>query len=737
MKSKLHILLLLTLMGLFTACGSDKADVHPLQQAETLIAHYPDSVKAYERLLRRAVAQGEAQHDWRTASRALLLLAAQVQWTNEVEALALAYQALELHDRGAKDAKGRLQIQLAIANYLQQTDDIARARTLYNQCMHTAERLGLNDSRNLALGHLAQLSLVDNRPQEALALAQQMRLSGSTDSQMEPLFILANYYMQCNLLDQARQVYEQFDTCQNAKTRYVALRHLTEIAMLQADFPKASSTMDSAFSCAEVVFFQAMKQKDDYFRTTLAQEREAEHLKAQRQQTLWLLLFVLVVGVFLAVITFIVSRHRRAIQQQRLAAEQHEREVAEQRLEQQDTMIHILQNFIIEKSEVIQRLRAEGDEKKQLSADDWQDMEQTLDSITDGWVGRLRAQHPDFREEDIQLCMLTRMKLTNQTIADLYFITPSAVKHRKLKLKKEGFGEANPDVKLHDVLARLPLLLLCLLMPHGLRAQQMQTLWQPTPLLEQSQGVHVTNAEWDSRHTRVAFRVAHADAATFTLRPTICLSDEDGTLHPCVEARGLRLGVPTAVPADSALTFTLVFDALPPLTRLFDIIEDTVPQARRWMGIHSALRAARFPVMRGRPSAADTIRASARPIIRRFGLQALLDSADPDSVYRQLQPQLPVYRDYVAWKWRLTPAEVYELMSRPATVAQPAAGGAAKPSQFRPLSRPASDTSTPPAAAAPSKPRKTSFFSRLFGRKQKAKPMSRFEQKMLQEQRKY
>ena len=63
-----------------------------------------------------------------------------MQWTNEVEALALAYQALELHDRGTKDAKGRLQIQLAIANYLQQTDDIARARTLYNQCMHTAER---------------------------------------------------------------------------------------------------------------------------------------------------------------------------------------------------------------------------------------------------------------------------------------------------------------------------------------------------------------------------------------------------------------------------------------------------------------------------------------------------------------------------------------------------------------------------------------------------------------------
>ena len=130
MKSKLHILLLSALFGLCTACKQGQPEVCPLEQAEALIAQYPDSVKAYERLLRVAVKQAEAQHDWRTASRALLLLAAQAQWTNEVEALALAYQALEIHDRGPKDEKGRLQIQLAIADYLQQTDDFARARTL-------------------------------------------------------------------------------------------------------------------------------------------------------------------------------------------------------------------------------------------------------------------------------------------------------------------------------------------------------------------------------------------------------------------------------------------------------------------------------------------------------------------------------------------------------------------------------------------------------------------------------
>ena len=123
-----------------------------------------------------------------------------------------------------------------------------------------------------------------------------------------------------------------------------------------------------------------------------------------------------------------------------------------ERLEQQGEKIQLLQHFILEKNELLQRLREEGDHKKQLSQREWLDVEQLLDNITGGFVTRLRAQHPDFQEEDIQLCMLTRMKLSNQVIASIYLITVSAVKHRKLKLKKAGFGENNPDRPLDEVL---------------------------------------------------------------------------------------------------------------------------------------------------------------------------------------------------------------------------------------------------------------------------------------------
>jgi hypothetical protein len=187
----------------------------------------------------------------------------------------------------------------------------------------------------------------------------------------------------------------------------------------------------------------------------------------------WALLGITVVGALTILFIVSVSRQRRATQRQRLLAEQRERELAEQRLRheakerereareaeerllQQGLKIQLLQRFILDKNEVLQRLRKEGDHKRQLSAKEWADVEQMLDSITDGFVSRLRAAHPEFREEDIQLCMLTRMKLSNQVISSIYLITVSAVKHRKLKLKKDGFGETDPECPLDDVLDRI------------------------------------------------------------------------------------------------------------------------------------------------------------------------------------------------------------------------------------------------------------------------------------------
>ena len=49
----------------------------------------------------------------------------------------------------------------------------------------------------------------------------------------------------------------------------------------------------------------------------------------------------------------------------------------------------------------------------------------------------------------------TRLRLTNRAIGNIYGVSISAVQHRKLKLKKETFGEDNPDIPIEQVLDML------------------------------------------------------------------------------------------------------------------------------------------------------------------------------------------------------------------------------------------------------------------------------------------
>ena len=439
-----------------------------LFSAERLHAASPDSVKAYEDLLRKALRQAETTGDRQTFVKAALKLSAQLQWTNEAEAMFLAEHALEAASESSDvDEALKPQIYLAIGALNEQKGDTSKARKIYQQCMKQPAY------RNTALCRLANLSLNAGDGASALRLAHQMTLEAADSTDIEPLFVLANCYLQCDSLEQARRIYERLVLHANSKTRYAAARHLAEIAIQQRRMDDLSVCLDSAFGCAETVFFEALQQKDTYFRATLEQERRNERSAYRQRLAVWVLAGVVLVVLLAVALLVVVARHRRIISQQRLAtaesmrlmaeerlrheAAEREREAreAEERITQQQQKVNLLQRFILDKNEVLQRLREGGDHKKQLSAREWHEVEQMLDSITDGFVARLRKLHPEFREEDVQLCMLTRMNLSNQVIASIYIITVSAVKHRKLKLKKDGFGVLDPERPLDDVVAKI------------------------------------------------------------------------------------------------------------------------------------------------------------------------------------------------------------------------------------------------------------------------------------------
>ena len=134
-------------------------------------------------------------------------------------------------------------------------------------------------------------------------------------------------------------------------------------------------------------------------------------------------------------------------------AHQREAEQLAERLRQKDAMIAMLRGHIMDKSEILDMLEPKAGKRTIINARNWREIEMTLDTSDGNFVSRLRTQYPQFTEEDIRLCMLTRLRLSNTALSAIYLISVSAVQHRKQKLKKEGFGVTEPTVTLDQVIA--------------------------------------------------------------------------------------------------------------------------------------------------------------------------------------------------------------------------------------------------------------------------------------------
>ena len=173
-----------------------------------------------------------------------------------------------------------------------------------------------------------------------------------------------------------------------------------------------------------------------------------------QRQLMTTVIIILVLAVFVLLLAFWNWRnhvHRRHEAEQ--AVHQREAEQMAERLRQKDSMIAMLRGHIMDKNEILDMLEPAAGKRTIINARNWREIEMTLDTADGNFVSRLRAEHPQFSEEDIRLCMLARLQLSNSALSAIYVISVSAVQHRKQKLKKEGFGVSDPNVTFDQIIA--------------------------------------------------------------------------------------------------------------------------------------------------------------------------------------------------------------------------------------------------------------------------------------------
>ena len=453
-----HILMIGVLM---VACsqqqqGTDsQTAARCLEEAQAAFAN--DSIRQGETLLRKSIQLAEASEDWHTYYIAHQRLAEALSQSNPEEALRLMKKALAIYEQHPDDERNYVMLLDYAGTYAAQMaytteGSYDEALDFIRRAYDIAEKQQMTDLMCQTLTSLANIAWARDDYRQALDYAHRANSSATTELRPGTLQVLARSYLSLNMLDSAETIYRQIDPGSDVHLAYIVQSSLANIALRRMGATQVEDSVEEAFEQIEGFYYKALEQKDQYYQETLRQEMENQQLEYRSQMYGRTLLIVIIAAVVILLAVVLALRYRIRMQEQEKCRLQEEAEHQKTLLHQANEVVTFLQGFILERTEVLKKLNQSGDSLIYLSPHEWSEIERTLNAIDGNRFAKIREQYPTMQEDDIRLCILTRLGLSNRTIGNIYCITVSAVQHRKLKLKKDVFGETNPDITLEQIL---------------------------------------------------------------------------------------------------------------------------------------------------------------------------------------------------------------------------------------------------------------------------------------------
>jgi len=426
-----------------------------LEEAETALAN--DSIRLGETLLRKAIHLAETSEDWHTYYISYQRLAEALSQSNPEEALRLMKKALTIYEQHPDDERNKVILLDYAGTYSAQVayateGAFDEALDFIRRAYDIAKKGQMTDLMCQTLTSLANIAWAKEDYHQALDYAHQAESVATAELRPGTLQVLARSYLSLNMLDSAETVYRQIEPGEDVHLVYIVQSNLTKIALRRMGATQIEDDVDEAFEQVEDFYYKALGQKDQYYQETLRQEMENQQLEYRSQMYARTLLIVIFASIVVILAIVLMVRYRMRAQRQEKVQLQQEAEHQKTLLHQANEVVAFLQNFILERTEVLKKLNQGGDALIYLSPHEWSEIERTLNAIDDNRFVQIREQYPNMQEDDIRLCILTRLGISNRTIGNIYCISISAVQHRKLKLKKEVFGETNPDITLEQIL---------------------------------------------------------------------------------------------------------------------------------------------------------------------------------------------------------------------------------------------------------------------------------------------
>ena len=438
-----------------------------------------DSTKQCEDMLHQAIKGSEKCEDWHTCYLAYTLLGKSSIWGNHEYAIQQSLKALEVYHKINDDVNNEVLILEHIAAGFFTFAELDSALNYFLRAYKLVEINNLFTSQDEICIGIAKAYCYKGEFAKALYYAQRGIAEVDSSMLISASLALAQCYQACDSLEKSKEILESICRDADPMNKYFIYRDLSKVAIQQQGLDSLSAYMDSAYEYLEDRFLHSQSVKDEYYQANLAKELEKEQIQHEAERNVWILVFSIVLLVLLALFIYNVLKNKIAVERhkrlnhllsQRVEHTKHlqeqqekehvimenEKEIQHQRdiIRQKAMTLSILQKLLLEKLHHMSQTLSEA-EKIQMTRETWTEMEQLLNATDNGFVARLRQQHKDFKEEDIHLCMLIRLKMNNTVVSNIYNIGVDAVKKRKLNLKKNGFKVSDSSIRLEDVIDNL------------------------------------------------------------------------------------------------------------------------------------------------------------------------------------------------------------------------------------------------------------------------------------------
>ncbi len=282
--------------------------------------------------------------------------------------------------------------------------------------------------------------------------------------------MLADAYREVDSVRQCLALLESLKPTLSTE-KYVCFQICSQASIKMQDYEKSKMYMDSAYSCIDNMYAEAVKGKADYYSSVLKKEKQKSELKGRAEMQSYLLLLVIILALLVIVFLLYVYKNSRNKAQKEIIFEKrqaemkvrHEHELAmieknlseqyhQKELSRKEVQLSIMRSYLMKLVTAVEKLNSikTGTGKHVvLTEKDWKEIAAFLDSTENMFVTRLKTRFPNLSEGDLHLMMLLRLKMPQKVLASLYCITEKAVK-QKLFLYKEKVGINGQNISLRE-----------------------------------------------------------------------------------------------------------------------------------------------------------------------------------------------------------------------------------------------------------------------------------------------